>query len=121
MLLELAFGPTDVSFANLGWLEKQGPITGKGIFEGRELGIRHNAEWSLMGGKNEIHDTAENNGFPKPWNVGTCTFDIDEFYRVGKAGAATKIDTIKQVHEMYGTDGSATTSKAGETSDKRTP
>jgi hypothetical protein len=121
MTLDLVFGPTDVSFANLGWLEKQGAITGTDIFKGRELGIKHNEKWSLMGGNNEIKDTAESHGFPKPWGAGTCTFDIDEYYRVGSGGTEIKIATVQQVHTMAGSDGSATTSKAGATSASRKP
>lgn len=38
-----------------------------------------------------------------------------------RAGRLSKVDTIKQVRELHGPDGSATTTKAGAVSDKRTP
>lgn len=121
MYLDLILQPTAVNFQNLEWKEEQGPITGTGIMKGRELGIRHNPKWVSVGSKNEIKDTAEHHGFPKPWDAGTTEFDVEQHYRVGAKGTATKFDTVKQVHEMFGKDGEAQERKAGAVSDKRTP
>lgn len=121
MTLDLITGPTDVSFTNLGWKEEQGAIKADGVFSGRIPPINHNPKWSKMGAKNDIQDRAEHKEFPKPWEKGTVTYEIKELYSVGASGAGTEYKTVEQVHEMTGPDGTATTSKAGQKTDPRTP
>lgn len=122
MTLDLVLQPTTVNFQNLEWKEKQGAITGTGVMKGREPTIKHNPEWSTVGSKNEIKDTAEHHGFPKPWGAGTTVFEVEQHYRVGAKGTAKKIEpAVKQVHEIFGADGEAQERKAGAESNKRKP
>lgn len=120
MTLDLIFGPTDVSFANLGWKEEQGAIRATGIFEGRALPIVHNPAWSVIGARNDIADRAIHENFPRPWGPGLMSYDVEQWVRVG-SGAATRVATVVQEHEMFDTHGASQTRKAGASSTRRTP
>jgi hypothetical protein len=120
MTLDLVTQPETVSFVNLGWHEKQGAISGTGVFAKKQPSIKHNPGWSLMEEGNDISDTAEMGGQEKPWSPGVATYHIKEMYRVGQ-GAGKVYKVLVQEHEILDNEGTSVTRKAGQSSAPRKP
>lgn len=118
MDLQLQVGPTDVSFANLEWLEDPGPATAvSGYFVGKpadRLAHRPNPSWSPIGDGNALGDVAEFEGWPAPYGQGgSYTWAIPNRWRAG-AGTGALFQPSTQVMSISAA-GVSSVSKLGRT------
>ena len=120
MRLNLTIGPTDVSFFNVSWLETEGAIRVVKGFKSGVPPVAHNPDWLGLSAENTVGDTAEIFGYPLE-GPGRLEHDINQNYRVGDTGPATKFAMVTQVHEVLDAVGTAQTTKAGAASAPRKP
>lgn len=129
MVTNLTFGPQNVNFYNVEWLEEPGgPSNVRGYFqqyisEGRgALNHDPNPNGVSMEGatNNGVDDHAfmagkPRLGSPPQWSEGSMEWVIPNVYRVGSAGARHAITTVTQRFDMHGgaNAGSMTVTKGG--------
>ncbi len=123
MLLDLITNPTDVSFTNLGWREVQGAIKGEGSLAAAPPTITHNTAWSTDG-RQERHPGQYGAGNELIGVQARQRGDLHDqgtVSRVSLSRNAVEYTTLDQEFEIFDTDGTMQTRKAGQASDKRKP
>jgi hypothetical protein len=115
----LLFGPTDVCFSQLEWLEDPGPGSNiSGYFTSKpanSLAHKPNTHWLPINANNSgLIDTAAFFGWPSPWSAGGFEWDIPNRYRKAGSGSGYVFFNSLQIHEILDTTGNSQEGKYGQ-------
>jgi hypothetical protein len=115
MDVNLTFGPTNVSFYNVEWLEEPHPVSAKSGYFNQipDQALYHtpNANWLNMGNANDAcNDTAAYFGAPPPFSEGSFTWVVPNKFRVGGSGGGRVFFPSVQ-HMTMDANGTASVSK----------
>jgi hypothetical protein len=128
MNLTITVNPTTVSFQAIEIMEETCAASAISGYFSTHTPPSHDAAagagtWSTVGTKNDVSDTADTSGWPKPWSQGSYTWAIPARWRkVGDTTTGTAFRaTSDQVITIAGVDGTTTVTKLGATSAARKP